>query len=214
VKNRGTPRCGRAILRLFVASRLVAGVVIGLNDSAYAQISGGQLVNLDAERASFTAVHRYSPADRLGHEQIALPHNISVASEYRSTLESMLVGSATFRRQCQRLANESSLRVYLRYVPAQLAGGARAISHISRTSRGLLVHVTVHPFHNDVEMIAHEFEHIIEQLDDIDLEQKARRADSGVRATYHAGPVFETERALRVGLRVVEEIRQNARQKG
>jgi hypothetical protein len=31
-------------------------------------------------------------------------------------------------------------------------------------------------------MIAHEFEHIIEQLDDVDLARKARRAQSGVRA--------------------------------
>jgi hypothetical protein len=52
----------------------------------------------------------------------------------------------------------------------------------------------------------------IEQLDDVDLGEKARRARSGVHAIDGAGLVFETKRALRVGLRVVEEFRQSAGQ--
>jgi hypothetical protein len=72
--------------------------------------------------------------------------------------------------------------------------------------------VTLHPFDNAVEMIAHEFEHIIEQLDEVDLGRKARRARSGVHAIDGAGLVFETKRALHIGLRVVEEFRQSAGQ--
>ncbi len=68
-----------------------------------------------------------------------------------------------------------------------------------------MAHVTVP--HGDVEMIAHELEHIIEQLDEVDLAQKARRSRSGVRATDGGRSVFETTRALHVGLRVVQEAR-------
>ena len=53
-----------------------------------------------------------------------------------------------------------------------------------------MAHVTV--AHGDVEMIAHEFEHIIEQLDEVDLIQKARRSRSGVRATDGVRSLFET----------------------
>jgi hypothetical protein len=201
------------MLRLSVTSRLMVGLTIGLNDSAYAQASGGQLVNVDLERASFAAVQRYSPADWRRSKQPEVPGNISVRPEYRSKLETMLANSPSFRRQCVRIANERSLTVHLQHVPVRLAGGVRAITHISRSSEGRIVaHVTLHPFDDDVEMIAHEFEHIIEQLDEVDLAEKARRSHSGVHAIDLAGSMFETKRALQVGLRVVEEVRQRTRE--
>ncbi len=145
---------------------------------------------------------------------LAVPENISVDVEYRLLLETMLARSSTFRRQCLRIANEQSLAVHLRRTPARLAGGVRATTQVSRQSgSGIVARVTLHPFDNAIEMIAHEFEHVIEQLDDIDLEEKARRARSGVHATYGDGLAFETRRALRVGLQVVAEFRQSAGQR-
>lgn len=142
---------------------------------------------------------------------LALPENISVDAEFRLMLETMLARSPTFRRQCLRIANQQSLAVILRHTPARLAGGVRAITEISRESeRRIVARVTLHPFDSAVEMIAHEFEHIIEQLDGVDLREKARRDRSGVRSVYGAGPAFETTRALRVGLSVVQEVRLSA----
>jgi hypothetical protein len=57
-------------------------------------------------------------------------------------------------------------------------------------------------------MIAHEFE----QLDDVNLAQKARRARSDVRAVERVGEKFEARRALQIGLRVVQEFRQTTGQ--
>jgi hypothetical protein len=168
--------------------------------------------NGDLETTSFAAVQRYSPADRLRSEDIAVPENVSAGPESRVLLETMLARSPSFRRQCLRIANERSLTVHLRHMP-RLTGGTRAVTRMSRHPGGRTVaHVTVDPYSDDVEMIAHEFEHIIEQLDDVNLPEKAQRADSGVHATQHAGLAFETTRAARVGRRVVEEVRRGARQ--
>ena len=55
-----------------------------------------------------------------------------------------------------------------------------------------------------IELIAHEIEHIIEQLDDVDLALRAAYPNSGVKRLDDG--TFETLRAKRVGLKVVEEM--------
>lgn len=193
--------------RLFIAFNLLALLTCTPSDNAYAQHGGGPFTGAAATR-TFAALQRYSPDDSSHSQQLAVPENIFVGPKYRSFLETMLARSASFRRQCSRIANEDSLTIHVRMVTVPLAGGVRGITSISRSSAGRIVaHVTVP--HGDVEMIAHEFEHIIEQLDEVDLAQKARRSRSGVRATDGGRSVFETTRALHVGLRVVREARGN-----
>lgn len=197
------------------AAVLLVALTLGSNDKAYAQVAGGQLVDVDVGMTSFAAVQQYSPADRFRSEQMEVPGNISVVPEYRLKLEMMLANSASFRRQCVRIANEPFLMVHLRHVPGRLAGRVRGISYISRSPAGRIVahvvlpHATLQPLDEDIEMIAHEFEHIIEQLDEVDLAKKARRADSGVHTIDPARSVFETRRAFQVGRRVLEEVRQS-----
>jgi hypothetical protein len=174
-------------------------------------IAMGGHVSAQAERISFSAVRPYSPADGVRGDMLVVPENISVDAKLRLLLETMLARSSTFRRQCQRIVNEHALAVHITRAPVRLTGSVRAISQISRQSGGgIVARVTLHPFDNNIEMIAHEFEHIIEQLDNVDLAEKARRARSGVHAIESAGVKFETRRALQVGLRVVREFRQTA----
>ena len=203
---------------LVIVSHLWAGVTVGLIDSANAQAADGQLLHAHLERSSVAAVQPYSQAVQpysqyeFGSKHPTVPRNISVGPGYRVTLETMLTNSRTFRRQCARLEGERFLTVHVRQVQDRLLGGVRAITHISRLPEGrIIAHVTLHAFDNDVEMIAHEFEHIIEQLDEVDLATKARRAQSGVHAIDLERSMFETERARQVGLRVVEEMRKNSR---
>jgi hypothetical protein len=56
-----------------------------------------------------------------------------------------------------------------------------------------------------IELIAHELEHVIEQLDEADLAAVASRRNSGVKKLV--GGVFETVRASRIGLTVAAEVR-------
>lgn len=59
------------------------------------------------------------------------------------------------------------------------------------------------------ELIAHEIEHIIEQLDGIDLGARATLPATGVRRC--ADGAFETMRAIRTGLAVAGEMRRSDR---
>jgi len=54
-------------------------------------------------------------------------------------------------------------------------------------------------------LIAHEFEHIIEQLDGVDLPLMASRTASGVHRVP-GSEHFETDRAIAAGHRVSEEV--------
>jgi hypothetical protein len=165
-------------------------------------------VSAQAERISFSAVRPYSPADVARGDMLVVPANISVDAKLRVLIETMLARSSTFRRQCLRIGNEHALAVHITRTPVRLTGSVRAISQISRQSGGgIVARLTLHPYDNDIEMIAHEFEHIIEQLDGVDLAARARLAQTGVTDTGRRGDMFETMRAQRMGLKVASELR-------
>jgi hypothetical protein len=67
--------------------------------------------------------------------------------------------------------------------------------------------ITIAPPHDAVELIAHEFEHIIEQLDGVDLASRAAVPRSGVHEQPGTPGMFETVRATRIGQRVAAEVR-------
>ena len=138
---------------------------------------------------------------------VTLPPNLIAAAVYRELLESMLERSATFRRQCRRLAGTPALTVTLRPAPAALSG-VRARTRFGRAGGVLVAAVEILTLHDPVELIAHEIEHVIEQLDGVDLVSKAFVAQSGVQAARNDATAFETTRATRVGLRVAGEVRR------
>ena len=63
----------------------------------------------------------------------------------------------------------------------------------------------INPLGDFTELLAHELEHVIEQLDGIDLAAKAAVANSGVRSCTDG--TFETSRAVRIGTVVALEAR-------
>ena len=137
----------------------------------------------------------------------SLPPNLISVAVLRPALEKMRQSSPIFRRQCRRLAGASHLRVNL-----LLEELSRRPSHRARAAMeyrsGLLVSVTIHltGFDEPVELIAHEIEHVIEQLDGVDLEAHAR---TGIVWKREDG-AFETRRAIEVGRRVSREVSQSA----
>ncbi len=62
------------------------------------------------------------------------------------------------------------------------------------------------PFGDHVELIAHEFEHIIEQLEGVKLRRLANDPSAGVHDLRYA---YETERAYKVGRQVARECRRH-----
>jgi hypothetical protein len=122
----------------------------------------------------------------------------------------MLRRSPTFARQCQRIAGASHLTITLEVGPVRSGRPQRARTVIDRRGGRLRATVVIARPAHVVELVAHEIEHIIEQLDEIDLPMKASLPHSGVQAVDNEGPVFETVRAHRVGLRVANEFRRAA----
>ena len=131
---------------------------------------------------------------------------------YRPLLEEMLRQSATFRRQCVRIAGEPRVKVELQVATPPRRSDIRAKTQISRKPSGhLYAFIEIYPLTDSVELIAHEIEHVIEQLDEVDLESQARLPDTGVHTISAHSHVYETARALRVGLKVTEEVRALSR---
>ena len=165
---------------------------------------------LRRDRASVGSVREYVAAEAVA-TQLTLPPNLVAPAMYRPLLELILRSSPTFRRQCVRLTAETRVTVHLNMRPPVSGADIRAKTHMTRRAGHLRAEIDIFRPGDLVELIAHEIEHVIEQLDDIDLSSRAALRDSGVRAPSAEG-AFETTRAIRVGLKVTGEVRaSNAR---
>jgi hypothetical protein len=197
----GARRLGHLTVALFIFGVLRA--------AAFAQSDGATAGSGTLERSSSGVVHEYIATGAVTAGELQLPSNLQFPSIYRPILEVMLRRSTTFRRQCLRIAGELRVTIHLR-VPSGGTRGARAVTHFVWQKDGRLeADIEIAPMNDDVELVAHELEHVIEQLDSIDLPSKAALPDSGVHVL--AGNMFETNRAIRVGLKVAQEVRESAR---
>jgi hypothetical protein len=147
----------------------------------------------------------YDAAHRVDDALAVLPPNLTYAMVYRDLLHSMVRRSPTFRRQCQRLAQSDSLTVTLRLPTTSSGLSARAQTSIVRAANRLHATVEIKALQDAAELIAHELEHVIEQIDGIDL--KLQSAQPGKGVTECEDGSFETVRAVRVGRLVAQEIR-------
>lgn len=134
-----------------------------------------------------------------------LPSNIIAPGVLRDVAAAMLRASPTFRRQCARIG-AASLTVTVAYMGMSGSPPYVASSRIHRRGGRLLAEVHIGPGGNREELLAHEFEHIIEQLDGVDLAALAKRRDTGVHVVPNASE-FETDRAVIVGRQVAREVR-------
>ena len=131
------------------------------------------------------------------------PANLD-AGVFRQVVQAMWRDSPRFRRQCHRLSAERGLVVKLYAHPPQRQSSVRATTEMSRKD-GLVTHARVVIFSpvDTVELIAHEIEHIIEQLDGI-----AFHGSGSTRTIREAGAAYETGRAVEVGRVVAREVRE------
>jgi len=129
-----------------------------------------------------------------------LPANIDAGMLEPEILE-ILSRSETFRQQCLRIAAARVLRVRLG-ITAQRAGEYRALTMLARYDAGAIrADVTLVFAENYVELLGHEFEHVLEHIDGVDLHADAAHG----RAQLLADGAYETRRAKEVGLRVLRE---------
>ena len=130
----------------------------------------------------------------------AIPANVD-AGVFRHDMIVLLRRSDTFRSQCERLARAPRVHVKIAIV-SDLDSG-RAQSAIHRFESGA-IHADVFLLfgENYRELLAHEFEHVLEQVEGVDLRQEVAQG----RAWLLPGGAFETRRAFETGVQVLREV--------
>jgi hypothetical protein len=115
--------------------------------------------------------------------------------------------SPTFRRQLLRLADAPGLVVTIAIVRFRRSDEVAATTRFAREQRLLRradVEISDAKVQRLVELIAHELEHVLEQLDGVNLTYMAQ--GPGVRSyPSERGPAFDTARARQIGLDVAAE---------
>jgi len=146
-----------------------------------------------------------------------LPHNVATFG-YETQLDLMLRRSLTFRKQCARIAAAPDLHVRIAPAIPPRARFDHTLTRLAFKADGSVqADVAIGSRGDPLELLAHEFEHILEQLDGVDLPSMARRASTGVYAVQESvqeGERFETKRALAAGRQVAREVRDGRRRDG
>ena len=136
-----------------------------------------------------------------------LPPSIAIEKGLEPIVQWTLENSPTFRQQCRVLAAAPELSATVRVIARTPDSTERALSVVRRLPSGRIdVSIEIRSSASLSELLGHEFEHVIEQLDGVNLRQlqasgEARRIQSGA---------FETRRAIDAGQRVSAEVLDNS----
>jgi len=147
------------------------------------------------------------PAQAAGDTSRHLPGAIEATDDLRRHMEMMLQRSATFRQQCLRL-DAPRVRVQIRRDPGLFGKPYRAITIIHRSADAIVAFVVISGFGDPTEWLAHELEHVLEQIDGVNL---PRLAHARHDAWPSAEGAFESTRAIRAGETVRQEVRASHR---
>jgi hypothetical protein len=159
----------------------------------------------DAQSSTTNRAELVPVSDASQPSMPAGPPTLIASADIRQLAAEMWQGSPTFRRQSARLAAAPGLQITIRQGVPKRDATTRAETTCRRAA-GVLVHADVWiPYGIEAyELLAHELEHVIEQLDELDLPALERQSGSGVWASTRGQ--FETVRATAVGRIVAREM--------
>ena len=160
----------------------------------------------DASSAHGDSAATAAASSPAGAERV-VPLNIQVSPVLARVFEEILAASPTFADQCERIG--AATYVHVRVMPVMAAStttrGTARTTMRRFSSRALLASVTIPvPLTTNeyAEFFGHEFEHIIEQIDRVDLEALTRARAGASRLPDGA---YETTRARKMGLTIADE---------
>ena len=131
--------------------------------------------------------------------------NFHIDEILQPLVSALLAKSDTFRRQWDTINASPLIRVRVLSIIGLQDNGARARGQVSRFAHGSIRATIEIPSAADVtELLPHELEHVIEQLEGVDLQGLAQRGEQGVVEVRRG--VYETARARAAGLQVVREV--------
>ena len=134
-----------------------------------------------------------------------LPANVKLLHDIELAIQLIYERSPSFRAQFARVAEAGNLRVTVQIDPS-IPGRCRAFTVLQRRGQWIRAEIHLPPSSDHAELLAHEFEHVLEQIEGLDLQSLARVKDSGVYELKYA--VFETDRAQEAGRVVKSETRR------
>ena len=157
-------------------------------------------------RAAADDVDPSQPLAREGTAK-AWPCRLVVANDLLPRVQIAWERSPTFRSQCARLARAGALVLLRTATSVQIKRPAQ--SRIGVAADGVTVaHVLVRLSADTFENIGHEFEHVLEYLERVNLRKALAHHRSGVTVS---GVGYETDRAIDAGTRVAREVRASWR---
>lgn len=135
-----------------------------------------------------------------------LPEHVRVDRLILPRVREMIRRSPAFRRQCQRLADLPWVHVAVRLDPRLASAQTyRAMSVIQRPQPTLIVAIVMlEPLADPALWLAHELEHVLEQVDGVDVARLASRKRNAWRVS---DTLIETARAVEAGELVLDELR-------
>jgi hypothetical protein len=136
----------------------------------------------------------------------ALPDSIALEDGLQPIVQLLLERSPKFREQCRALAAAPRLRATVSVSARPAIGTTRARTSFRQNESGALAAaIEIRSALELTELLAHEFEHLIEQLDGVDLKALSREGE----AHRLADGAFETDRAIAAGQQVAGEVLHN-----
>jgi hypothetical protein len=137
-----------------------------------------------------------------------IPSNVELAHDLEKVLARIYERSPAFRAQCERIASAGNLRVTVR-IDTSIPAHCRAFTIIHRRGDNITADVHLPASNGLIELVGHEFEHLLEQIEGLDLRRLARVKGSGVHE--REGRMFETDRARAAGRVVAAEMSRQPR---
>jgi hypothetical protein len=134
-----------------------------------------------------------------------LPSNLILSEDVKRIFERVWRKSPTLRDQCRRIARAPWARIRLCFV-VKTSDRYYALTTRTRYVDGPVT-ITVRIFVTGryVEVLGHELEHVLEQIEGLDLEAQALKECSGVFRDENG--FYETKRAVNAGRKVYTEYR-------
>jgi hypothetical protein len=147
-------------------------------------------------------------AQQVADPGVMIPLNMHVNPVLVQIVTALLASSPAFAAQCAQIADARFVRITINPVMSSSTtsrGSARTA--MRRFTAGALVAVVDMPvpltMGEYAELFGHELEHVIEQIDGVDLQAMT---DAHEGASRLADGAYETVRARRAGLLIAEQI--------